>query len=128
MMRSIPGRMTFTTTFSPSGNTAEWTCATDAEASGWRSKLKKRSLIFLPRASSTILMKTSLSKGGTSSLKSTLVHYRYLGELSLVLVERSCPNFTNIGPRLSRARLSLSPLVFLALGNIFVNNSNILNL
>ena len=67
IVSSIPGRTTFTTTWSPSSVVAAWTCANDADARGSRSKVANFSPMLPPRASSMSLTATALSNGATRS-------------------------------------------------------------
>ncbi len=97
------GRITFTTTSSPLFRRAAWTWATEAEASGSRSKRAKTCSIFAPSCSSMRLTASSGGKGGTLSCSQASSLAMSSGSRSR-RVERIWPNLMKIGPRSCSAR------------------------
>jgi len=67
MTRLMPGRRILIATSVPSGSSAKCTCATDADATGVRSNLRKTSSTGLPYWASSTPSAWSDGKGGTRS-------------------------------------------------------------
>ena len=108
MRFSMPGRNTLTTTARPSGSSAACTCATDADASGVRSKLRYNSARGRPSASATIASDCSPGNGATRSCNCASASAMSAGSKSR-RVESTCPNFTNNGPSCCNASRKRSP-------------------
>ena len=120
--RSMPGRIAFTTTSRPSFSTALWTWATEAEASGCRSNLRKASSTGWRRACSTMRTNSSAGNGGTSSCSLLSSRQMSTGTRS-GRVDRSWPNLTKMGPRSSIARRRRTPREAFGSGRMRVSDT-----
>ena len=98
---SSAGRTTLTTTRAPPGSRAGCTWAMEAEASGVSPNSSNASSTGKPSERSTIARATVPGNGGTWSRSSASSAATSSGTRS-GRAERACPNFTKMGPRVSR--------------------------
>ncbi|MDT4821275.1 hypothetical protein FQZ97_544460 [compost metagenome] len=109
---SMPGRSTFTATsrpwLAPPLSMAKWTCAIDALATGWCSKVSNSAEIRRPSERSMIFTATAESNGGTWSC-SLASSSAMSGGIRSRRVDRTWPNLTKIGPSAVSARRRRSP-------------------
>ena len=112
MTSSMPGRNTFTATsrLTPLRSTiaAKCTCAIDALATGWKVNSVNTSPNGLPNARSMMATACSDGKGGTRSCSIANSSATSKGSKSR-RVESTCPNFTKMGPRCSKASRKRCP-------------------
>ncbi len=95
--RVASGRCTLTATVRPFGSVALCTCPIDAAATGIGSNSTNRRSIELPSSSSITRSACSNGNGRTSSCSGRSSAMMSGGTMS-GRVDRSCPNFTNVGP------------------------------
>mmetsp|Transcript_22532 Transcript_22532/g.72493 ORF Transcript_22532/g.72493 Transcript_22532/m.72493 type:complete len:264 (-) Transcript_22532:2-793(-) len=100
----------------PTFNVATWTCPKDAAATGSSSKSAKISdTSFTFSSSATICFARAPENAGTSSCNDFKTS-TYSFSTTSVLVERTCPNFTNVGPNCSNeSRAKTAAAVFSSL-------------
>ena len=122
--RSMPGRITLTTTDSPVCNTAAWTCATEAEASGSASNVLNRLSMVSSRLCSMMLIASLEGKEGTWSC-SFSSSSEVSGSNKSLRVESIWPNLTKIGPSCSRERRKELAGDSFGAGNILSNSRTI---
>ena len=110
IVRVIPGRLIFTTTFSPLTSSARYTTPIEAVPIGFSSIWAKTSEIFFPRLSSITL--TAVSKGIPLTLfcKSFNSRMRAGSKISS-RVAISCPSLIKLGPNSSKLFLSCDPKI-----------------
>ena len=95
------GLRTFITTWSPFLSFAEWTWASEAAAKGFSSNESKIFSMLSPSSDLIIFLNLLTSKGLQLSVKVSKSFAVSESSMS-VLVERSCPNLVNIGPKDSK--------------------------
>jgi len=110
MVFRIPGLWTLTTTSSSSASRASWTCPREAEATGVSSKFLKMSSREAPSSVSIIFFAWPNSNGGTLSCSFPSSRMNSTGNRS-GRVERIWPILIKVGPRSSKAILTLSARV-----------------